>query len=273
MDDDVDRGIARHWEEGRAAFPGVSIERDAFARFLLERTSDAARIEKLRGAELYLACGCAAGDARAIALLEERYLARIPAFLSSRERSRAVIDEVQQRVRMRLLIAAAGEAPKVADFAGTGPLEGWLRVVTIRVYIDLRRQARSADESAGDEGAPLLAASPDPELLLLRERCRGSFETALRDAFAALPSRDRALFRMQFRRGLTLDQMALVFRVHRATAARWTLAARDRLRSGTASRLCERLGADGGEISSLLRDLRSQLDVSLDSLLRETGEG
>src|SRR5262250_2343285 len=45
-------------------------------------------------------------------------------------------DAVRQRVRMKLFV---GAAPKIASYAGTGPLGAWLRVVTIRCARDLHR--------------------------------------------------------------------------------------------------------------------------------------
>jgi RNA polymerase sigma-70 factor (ECF subfamily) len=271
MTTDVNDALAQLWEAGRAAFPEARLDRDAFARFVLSKADAAPRIAALRGADLYLACACAAGDPRALAILEERYLARLPAALATRERSPAIVDEVKQLVRARLLVASAGAPPKIAEYGGTGALEGWLRVVALRVHGNLRRQDRDHEDIDAVTAPAQLAA--DPELLLLRERYQSAFDAALHDAFAALVDRDRAVFRMQFLKGLTLDQIALVFQVHRATAARWIAAARARLFASTTALLRERLGVDDRELTSLMGALGSQLEVSVNGLLRESVEG
>ena len=92
---------------------------------------------------------------------------------------------------------------------------------------------------------------------------------ALRDAFAALPSRDRALLRMHFLDGLNLERLGLVFQVSRATAGRMMLATRTRLLDDTLALLRARLSLQPEELESLLGALRSKLDVSLHALFRE----
>src|SRR4051812_28796981 len=212
MDTETLTAIGRLWEAGRSAFPEASVDLSTFTGFVLPKTTDAARLASLRGPDLYLACACAAGDRHAILAFEAQHLARIPAVLARRERSPAVVDEVRQLVRTRLLVAE-GAPPRIAEYGGTGSLDGWVRVVTLRVHANLRRQDR--DHFDVDEVASPAGLAGDPELLLVRARCESAFRAALRDAFAMLSDRDRAIFRLQVQKGLTLDQMALVFQVHR----------------------------------------------------------
>jgi RNA polymerase sigma-70 factor (ECF subfamily) len=269
MTDVDEEAVTALWEAGCAAFPEVFVDRGAFAGFVLSKAAGAAAIAALRP-ELYLACACAAGEGRAIALFEERYLARVPSYLAPRERSAVIVDEVRQIVRERLLVAGPGAPPKIAEYAGTGALEGWLRVVTLRAHANLRRQDREHEE-LDEAHAPAALAQADPEMALIRKRWCRAFDAALRDAFAALPDQDRAVLRMQFLRQLTLDQIALVFQVHRATVARWTAAARARLLAAVTGLLRARLGVDQRELASLMAALGSQLDLSLSSVLREPG--
>ena len=93
--------------------------------------------------------------------------------------------------------------------------------------------------------------------------------TALRDAFLVLPSSERALLRLHFLDGLNLERLGVVFQVSRATAGRMMLNARERLLQDTLALLSERLRLKPAELESLLGALRSKLDVSLQTLLRE----
>ena len=112
-------------------------------------------------------------------------------------------------------------------------------------------------------------AEHDPELQVLRARHGDAVPRPLRDAFAALPSRDRALLRMHFLDGLNLERLGLVFQVSRATAGRMMLATRTRLLDDTLALLRARLSLQPEELESLLGALRSKLDVSLHALFRE----
>lgn len=265
-----DDAVRTLFEEGARAWPRVTVAPETFAAFVRARAEKSgAPIRDLRGADLYLACACAEGDPRAIAAFDEALLARLPAFLGSRERSAAVVDEVLQLVRERLFVAARGAAPKIAEYSGRGALESWLRAVALRVHANLRRTDRD-HEDVDDLPAAAQVAPADPEMQLLRERYHAAFDAALRDAFTELPDRERAVLRLQFLKQLTLDQIALVLQVHRATVARCTASARAHLFEGTRRLLRERLRVTDRELESLLGVLRSQLDVSLAGVLRET---
>ena len=94
-----------------------------------------------------------------------------------------------------------------------------------------------------------------------------------RAAFTALEREDRALFRFQFGKGLTLDQMAKLLGLSRATVARRIADARERLWRALTERLRAELKLSQAEVDALLVEWRSQLEVSLSGLLRETRPG
>ncbi|HWQ29246.1 MAG TPA: transcriptional regulator, partial [Dehalococcoidia bacterium] len=64
-----------------------------------------------------------------------------------------------------------------------------------------------------------------------------------------------------------LEEVATVYRVHRATGARWIAQARAALLERLGAELRRRLRADTREVASLVRLLESQLDVTLSRLL------
>jgi RNA polymerase sigma-70 factor (ECF subfamily) len=263
--DELLRALAALVEAARAALPGVDVPPADFARHVAARCAGAdprKAIEGLHAADLYLACACARGDARAIALLEERFLAEVPRFLAPMRLPVSAVDEVRQLVRERLLV---GDPPRIADYAGRGPLAGWLRVVALRLASDLRREGAGTKERADEPAIPAV----DPELLLVKRRYGEAFNQAFADAFAALDPEERNLFRLFYLDGLNLDRIAIVCQVSRATAGRRMLAARKRLLDGTLRLVGERLRVPPDELESLLGVVRSRLEISLPGLLAE----
>jgi RNA polymerase sigma-70 factor (ECF subfamily) len=70
--------------------------------------------------------------------------------------------------------------------------------------------------------------------------------------------------------GLTLDELAGVYRIHRATLARRLAAAREKLAAHTRRILLQRFGLGRKELDSLMVLVRSHLDVSMRTLLKES---
>lgn len=250
---------------GVAAHPTVTLDVATFERFVRARAATAADIAALAGADLYLACACAEGNETAIAIFEARWLSLAPVFLARQRLPPDVVDEVKQRARERLFVGAGDGGPKIGEYGGRGSLEAWLRVLVVRVHANLRRQDKDHDDV--DAIAQTAAAATSPEYQLLRARTTNLFESSLRDAFAELTDEERAIFRMQFAKGLTLDAMARVLGVHRATAARHIAAARKKLLSRVMVLLAERLGTSRAEVERSLGEWQSKLDISLSGLL------
>jgi RNA polymerase sigma-70 factor (ECF subfamily) len=242
----------------------VSVDREAFARYVTERAPDDAQRAGLRGPEIYLACACAGGDAVAVALFDEHYLADVPMFLSRSRPSPRLVADVRQQLLERLFVDR-----KITQYSGRGPMRSWLRVVTLRVATDLRRQDRVHAEL--DDAVPTQAL--DPELALIKVRYGEAFRSALRDAFAALTQEERSLLRLHYLDGLNADRIALVIRVSRATVTRRIAAARERVLGVTHELLRARLKATPKELESLLGAVRSDLAMSLSLVLRDPAPG
>ncbi len=258
--------LSRAVEVARQAWPRVELDVDAFARHVAARAAVGSE-ETLHLSDLYLACACAGGNSAALEAFDARYVAEVPIFLAGVESDPASIDEVRQLLRERLFVAAAERSPKIFEYSGRGTLGSWLRVVTLRVAFNRARGQRK--DVPFDEEAVDALPSLDPDLALLRARYRDDFGRALRQSFADLPPRARLLLRMHFVDGLTLDQMGLVFQVHRATVARWLASARGSVFEGTMTALGDGLRLDAAEFASLFRAVRSSLDLSLQSLLED----
>jgi RNA polymerase sigma-70 factor (ECF subfamily) len=100
----------------------------------------------------------------------------------------------------------------------------------------------------------------DPALSQIKNEAAAHVRAAFLEALGELERRERTALRMHLLDGLTVDEVAPVFQIHRATAARWIAAARDRLLSIARRKLEARLALDRGEVDSLIRLARSRLD-------------
>jgi RNA polymerase sigma-70 factor (ECF subfamily) len=255
------------WEAGRSAWPDVSVTLDAFTAHVAAATPEALG---RHGSDLYLACACASGDGKALRLFDDEILVPASRAVRTIDDAAAFGDEVCQRLRASLLVGDGTERPRIVDYAGRGPLRAWVGVAAVRHALMLRRgQQRQREVPSDDEwtGKLTQASTGNPELDLVKREHAEAFGKALRDAAAGLELRLRAVLRMHFVDGLSIDEIGAAYGVHRATAARWIQRARDELFAGTRVRLAERLALSPSELDRVTALVQSQLDVSLSTLL------
>jgi RNA polymerase sigma-70 factor (ECF subfamily) len=254
--------VARALAEARAAWPAVEVPDDVFAAYLLAR-SDGSDVDAMHAADLYLACACSRGDARALAAFDSAFLAPVTAIVTRAGAPPHVGGDVAQTLREQLLVRDGPRPPRIAEYAGRGSLAGWIRVVAVRAANGLRRIERGHASVEPPEARP----PESPEDATIRARYGDAFERAFRDAFRALPPEDRLILRLHFAEGLNLDRLAVALGFSRATAGRRIQSARARLREETMRLLESSLKAPRPEIESVLAALRSRLEVSLSALV------
>ncbi len=273
-DDALERALADLHDRGRRAFPDVDLD----ARDLAAYAGERARVEvaageavrELHAEDLFLACACARGDAAALRAFERTFAARIPAYIRRLRAPADVEQETRQTLLERIFVPIGEHRPRILQYSGRGSLEGWVRVAALRTALNLL-DARRAEAPARDEGDAVAAAlhpGGDPELLFLKAAYRGPFAAALREAFAAMPRRDRALLRFAVVDGLSPERIGTLYGVHRTTAMRWLDAARADVLARTRALLAERLHLSPSECDSVIDLVTSHLDVTLTSLLQ-----
>ncbi len=218
-------------------------------------------------AELALATGVASHNARALEAFEARYVRRVAVMLAKMKLDDAVLDEVRQHVRTTLLIAPTGELPKLARYAGAGRLEGLIRVTATRAALD-RVRAAAVEIPTEREWIDVDALSRDPALAGLAERFRTQFREAFARAADALEPRERNILKLHLLGGVTLDRLATMYGVHRATVVRWLADARAKMLRMTRKELQSDLGVRPDELDSLMHLVESQLDASVERLFR-----
>src|SRR5262249_44224581 len=102
-----------------------------------------------------------------------------------------------------------------------------------------------------------LAAATDLEQVMLRAEAKAALADALRTAVAELDAEDRALLRLHVSDQLGIDELARLYGVHRATAARRVERARRELGRLTRRSLATSLALPPWEVDSLVRIVRS----------------
>jgi RNA polymerase sigma-70 factor (ECF subfamily) len=248
------------FEDGRAAWPGLSVDPDAFRAFVAER-EDA---QRSYAGDLYLAFACASGSAEALRALDP-ILREAAAGASVRiDASPQFADEVAQALRERLLVIPP---PKIASYGGRASLRTWLGVSAARAAQNLRRGQAGRAKLHAAITSSTAASGQDIEREYVQGRYQERFKAALRRALAALPDRERTLLSLHLGERVSAGDLAARLGVGKSTITRWIRVARDRLIEETRERLCEELSITRSDYRSLAAVIRSEIDVSLVRLL------
>jgi RNA polymerase sigma-70 factor, ECF subfamily len=259
----MDARMEELYARATAEYSEIAIGGEEFAAYVQARLPDGALPDRIHAADLFLACGCARGEPRAIAALDQ-HIARLAPHLRRTTDSDARVADALQVVRTKLLVQG-----KIADYAGRGSLGGWLRATATRALLDLLdADARERPTEEPREDDRLLRT--DPELDFIKQRYRPQFEEAFRAALATLSPDERTVLRMNVLDGLNIARIGALLGVHRATVARWIAEARERILDETRRGLAERLHAAPREVESMMGLLYSQLDGSLHRFLVAT---
>jgi RNA polymerase sigma-70 factor (ECF subfamily) len=254
---------------GSASWPGVALSIEDFARHVEERVEgDANEILTRHGDDLFLACACARGDARAIELFSKQFLGAVPTMVARIVPPGELMDELVQSLHELMLVRRASAPPHIAEYRGTGSLAGWVRISATRAAVRMKNRAArfaSSSEPLDREGPE--APTVGPERLYVERRYGPAFQAAFREALVALPDAPRELLRRYYVDGLTIDQLAEIHGIHRATAARRIDAARRLLFTDARRRASEQLRIPDEDINSLLYLVASRLELSLRHLV------
>ena len=239
-----DSALADTIARGRAEWPSIELGTDVFAAYLAERGENSA--------DLYLACACARRDPAARAAFDAHILPSIEAALRVVLGPAAPLAELAARVRAELL---DGDAPRIAEYRGRGPLAGWARIIAARHALPLV-PARSAP-SLGPEPTHL-----DPRAAQVRERHADLFHAAFAAAFAEHSPHERNLLLCSALEELPTTLLAALHATDEGTVARWLTAIRATLEGRVRERLARHPGLRGPELEGLLDLLRSRSDLA-----------
>jgi len=262
---------------GRRAWPDVALEPATYLQHVASNLEPSEPVSteslgpgRLAAADLYLACACGKGIPAALEAFDRELLPLVLRAIKKVHSSREFLEDVKQAVRQRLFVSDGGAPPKILDYAGRGPLEGWLRAAALRVALNMRRgpQPVTVPEEALVE-AP--SAARDPELELIRARYGSAFHECLREAVTLLPPEDRNMLRLHLTRGVEVRALARHYRLHRTTVSRRLATARTALIEETRRLLLQRLKLTRSEMRAMVKALVSQLDLDISHVLEPRG--
>lgn len=261
--------VTRAWQRARSAHPQLRIDEVewmTFAGARIQAADPGAELERRHVEDLYLALGCARGDRTALTTLED---ATMPVVL--RGLGNLASDdgrrEALQMLREQMLVADDGP-PGISAYDGRAPLAIWLRVCAARIGIRLAAREQRNESLDDDQLDQLAPGVPDPELSYLQQHYGAQFRAAFNDAVASLAPRERNLLRHSVIDGLSIDQIAAIYHVHRATAARQLKQTRVTLIATTREHMRIALGIGETELDSIFRVLVSMADMTLREVLR-----
>jgi RNA polymerase sigma-70 factor (ECF subfamily) len=219
----------------------------------------------LQAADLYLAYGCVAGNTRALEALDETMLVPLGAQLA--RSGAALAEDVIQTLRARMLVPHGATPPRLASYNGRGPLAVWLRVTAARINIHLQHAQRPHEGLDAAPEAGVLPRTADPELAFLKTHYRQELADAFRATIVALPAREANLLRLHYLEQANAETIAGIYGTSVRSVQRWITQAKRRILAETRRVLGQRLRLSDAETDSIMGLARSQLDITLHTML------
>lgn len=252
------------FREGQRAWPRVSLDEDSFSGYLLGLgvlTPDRLRE---RATDLFLACGCTLADPEALRYFDSSIISQVDLYIARFALAPDVRDDIRQQLRIKLLV---GSPPGVSRYRGQGPLAAWVRIIAVRAALDVC--AATNPLTCGDSELLNLAVlgQDNPEISVLRGLYRDRFADALQHGIRLLEPRDRTLLRLTVIDGLNIEAIGTIYRVHRATVARWLVAIRSKLVLSLRGALNFGHPPSPSEVRSLIGLLRDEIHLSASRIL------
>ncbi len=234
---------------GRETWPDWSFDEAAFRAYLTERPT----FQPAHAPDLLLCFLCLSGHSAALRTFDRDHFEPLRSVLSAIDG--APVGDVMQELRLKLLAER-----RLGQYQGRGTLQGWLRRAAVNTASHVLEPVRREERL---EFASAQIIVPDPELTLLKKAHRDAFRAAFVEALKRLTVRERTVLRLNALSGLSIDALGQMYGVHRATAARWVHQAKENVVNTTRALLAENIKESALVMSSFMRLLRSELDVSL----------
>jgi len=262
-EDELEELLSTAVRDSQRAWPDVEVEPDAFMRHLAERVPvDLPLREALPAmhiADLYLACGCLLKNTRAMAHFDSSYIARMSSSAGRASGERAD-GEIAQGLRMRMLLGTDDQPPKIASYAGRGPLSAWIRVSAARIAVDLHRNEQ---EAAVDPAWAVRGVALDPEMLYVKERYGEEFGKALEAAFLRLTTRIRTILQLYFLEGVGAGQIAQSYGTSTRTVQRWIVTAQNGIVDEVKAAMTKRYQLSNSQLDSLFGAVETEMVAAL----------
>ena len=257
------------YARGRAAYPRVVVSEQAFARHLARCANGGAvgtaSLAEVAAEDVYLACACAQHVRGAAPAFDRRFGRVIRRAVSRVLATPDERQEAEQRAWQHLLVDETDGPPRIAQYLGQGPLEKWVSVAAMRVAISFGR-TESAERRLREK-AIAEASGVDPEALFAQGKLRTAFEDAVSDALARLKPRERLVMKLFLVSGMTLDAIGKSLGITRQAVSKTLARARQTIVDQVQASVQQTLKMTKEDLTSVLRYVASQLDVSISRVL------
>jgi RNA polymerase sigma-70 factor, ECF subfamily len=216
------------------------------------------------GTDLFLALCCGSNDGRAVRILERKHRSNLDIYLERSGFDEPTRQDVLQQLWLHL---CAGPQPRILTYAARASLAAWTKVAALRFAIHMKPCVPLANTDVGEIAiCNFVAENASPELKLTVEYAKPLFQSALALAMSLLSDRDVTILRLFFVEGVSSENIAKLYGVHRATSARWITEIRRRILESVQGTLATDYGVDSSEFESLAFLMRSQLHLSFGRL-------
>jgi len=250
-------GAQTAYVRGQARWPLLALSMDDFQKHCVRLGLDQRQVAA-RAEDLFLVAAVIERVARAVAHFDE-FLAHAARVITRIDRAPSFVDDVTQELRLKLL---TGDGARLSTYSGTGALMDWLRVIATRIALNLKRSDRLQPE---DDLPDRMLEGDDATQF--KRWYLDDLHAALEVGFRRLSARERTLLRLHFVDGLNIERIGVVYRVNRATVARWLVAIRTRLFDEVRSELGSQHGLDTADVKSIYRLMEQDVHVTMSRIL------
>jgi RNA polymerase sigma-70 factor (ECF subfamily) len=263
----LEKLLASFYARGREAYPRIALDEQAFGRHLARcaKEAKASSLADLPAPDIYLACACAARVRGAATAFERKFGPIIRRAISRVLKSADERQEAEQRAWDHIVVEGARGAPRITHYLGQGPLENWVSVAAMRIAVSFGR-AESAERRLR---AKVVSDTSriDAEGMSMKGQLREAFEAAVAEALGGLKARERLILKLHVVSGMTLEAISKSLGVSRQAVSKTFSRTREGILGSVEASLRRRLKISRGELSSVLRLVASQLDVSVSRIL------
>jgi len=218
--------------------------------------------------DLALVRGCATGAAAALAAFERTIMPKAVAAANGLLDSSLSAQELAQALRVHLFVPQSDAPPRIAGYNGSVPLSAWIRVIARRCALNLKDSTPHWVEHSGI-GSDERVLCGTPEQDLARQRFRQCFNVAFAAAVKSLLPRDRSILRQHYCDGVSQDNIARSYGVHRCTVVRWIATTRAILIQRTRESVARTLGPSSTDLDSLLRGAFSNIELNISAVFSD----
>lgn len=274
-DAELERLLIESYGVARASWPAIALSRDTFIAHLAKQLP-AARgheppaieqgLQRIHLSDLYLACACSDGSRAAQDALERVYLAKLPGLLSWHHVPFASIEDVCQKLRMKLLMPSTRTGkPHISTYRGDGELISWMKVIATRIANKERVKGKVDQVASSILGE--LGGKENQEKDVVKQDLREKVSQAVKEAVGLATSKEqRQLLRLYYADGLSTPEIAKLRGMTQVMVWRRLDAAREAIHEKTKELLKEHHGWTANDLKGFVGDIQSRLDISLSQI-------